>query len=132
MKLPTQKWLFILGFLVLLLFGAVGILTYKLINEQERSQALEAAVEIMETDFEAMIQENIWISDSLQAAKEERDKIIASRGAKIEDLLAHIDSLLNSTSSYEKDIDSMRDLDSIRDLFSKYYPDKPAPGEGSY
>lgn len=129
-NLTLQKWLLILAGVILLLTAVTGVLGYSLYLEQERSETLEASLELFEKDNKALQLENFRIIDSLEAEKVKVSTRILSRDHKIDDLLVYVDSLLK-TPPNEANIDTMRDLDSIAHLFSKYYPDKSRAGEGS-
>lgn len=129
-NLTLQKWLLILSGVIIFLITVTGILGYSLYLENERSESLEASLEIFEKDIENLKAENFHIIDSLKFQQDKGRKRILSRDQKIDELLVYVDSLLK-TNPNEANIDTLRDLDSIAFLFAKYYPDKSRTGERS-
>ena len=131
-NLSLQKWMLILGLLVLTLMTGSGILTYKLIQERERSKALEMSVKVYENDMRALREKNFSLIDSLEKVRKVKDEDIAHRDKTIEEMLTFIDSIIQNIPHHEEAIDSMHDLDSINRTFTRYYPDNTAPGEGGH
>lgn len=120
MKLTAKHYLILLlaGFVI-----ATGILTYKLISESQRAEALEASKRIYEKDMKALILENDRLNDSITKVKKQRAQEIALRDQKIENLLENIDEILQAIPQNEAHVDSLPQ-EEIEKLHKRYYPNE--------